>query len=304
MLTRRLRPSRNWLLVSCFIFLPVALFAVASGQNTIGAGNILSTQYQFNISGNLLLLTIVIVAATGMFFMYYFKAASLRRKWFLRETIEAERQRITADLHDEIGSTLSSLQLYSQVAFKLIEKDSEKTKKILNQILQNSTKISEDISDIIWSLKTNDEHIVSIAGRIKNHVHNVLSHTDIDHEVYVVEDLLDSHNAVLYRKNILSIIKEALSNIVKYANAGKIKIWLYTDQNDYNLLIHDNGKGFDPRQAAGKGNGLENMKRRAEELNGSFEISSDVNCGSRISCKFPIKNTTKKPLPKFKFYAN
>lgn len=187
--------------------------------------------------------------------------------------LESQRNKITADLHDDIGSTLSSLQINSVVAGELINKQKiEDARKVLRNIENQSRKLSENMSDIVWSLKPSNDALMTLSTRIKNIASEILGSTDIHYKINTDENIDDEIIDFSIRKNIILIVKEALNNIVKYSKAEEVTISLQKDNHHYILQIKDNGIGFNLTET--KGNGIGNMKKRAQEMKGTFELIS------------------------------
>lgn len=185
--------------------------------------------------------------------------------------LEMQRSKITADLHDDIGSTLSSLQINSAVATAFLEKNNvSETKSILNKIQQQSKDLSENIGEIVWSLKPGKDELMTLSTRIRNFANEILGSTDIYYFITIDDEIDDEIKDITVRKNLMLITKEALNNIAKYSKSTEVSIIFTIFATEYRLEIKDNGIGFDPKEK--KGNGIHNMKKRAEEMHGIFEI--------------------------------
>lgn len=210
----------------------------------------------------------------SLIFLYsYWKFIKQKQFYQHQLALETQRTKITADLHDDIGATLSSLQINSAVAGKLMEKDQEQARKILKQIETQSKHISENIGDIIWSLKPGKDEFMSLSTRIRNFANEILGSSEIPFKINIDNALNQEITDFTMRKNIMMICKEAMNNIAKYSKATDVKLNLTKEKDNYLLEISDNGNGFN--QAEITGNGLQNMKRRAEEMGGNFEIISE-----------------------------
>ena len=225
---------------------------------------------------------------TGILFFFYNRRKFEKQKIAFTQQLELEKQRskITADLHDEIGSTLSSLQINSTVANKLMEKDIPSAQKVLLKVESQAKSLAEKIGDIIWSMKPGKDEFMTLSTRIKNFCNEVLGSTDIN---YVIE--IDSKIDTLItdfgdRKNVLLITKEAINNALKYSKATKIKVIIQYENNIVTLIISDNGIGFNTSEILG--NGIGNMKNRANKLNATFEIISNKNLGTTIQLQFKV----------------
>ena len=199
--------------------------------------------------------------------------------------LEKQRNRITADLHDDIGASLSSLQVNSVVANQLMDRDVKKAKIVLEKIELQSKNIADKIGDIIWSMKPGKDEFISISSRIKNFANEILGSTNIDFEIHVQKEVDWQIKDITTRKNIVFITKEALNNAVKYSKANKILVSLEIINHEIILKIEDNGIGFDAFEV--KGNGVANMKKRTEEIMGNFSINASKNKGTSIGCVIP-----------------
>ena len=197
--------------------------------------------------------------------------------------LQNQRQKITADLHDDLGASLSSLQINSAVAQKLLDKNPAETKKILQKIEGQAKTISENIGDIIWSLKPSKDEFMSLSTRIKKTTSEILGSADIHYEILIDGSIDTEITDFSVRKNIILICKEALNNILKHSKAREVCVLLQKSEEYYLLEIEDDGIGFSEEQK--KGNGLTNMKRRVLELGGKIEITSTE--GTSLKVKLP-----------------
>lgn len=231
---------------------------------------------------------IIVILFTGVIFAYFFTKKLDQQKASFQKQIELEQQRnkITADLHDDIGSTLSSLQINSAVANQLLSENPSEAKKILTKIEKQSKNISDKIGDIIWSMKPGKDEFMTMSTRIKNFINEILGSTTIQYTIKIdkkVDNLLHDFSI---RKNIILITKEAVNNAAKYSNATTLFVTLKVEKNILCLEIKDNGCGFNCNKTSG--NGLGNMKRRTEELKGTFTIVSENNYGTCITVIIPV----------------
>jgi signal transduction histidine kinase len=203
------------------------------------------------------------------------------------EARDADRSRIARDLHDEIGSTLSSIHIYSSVAEKMMQSDPERTKQVLGQININTRTVMENMNDIVWAMKTGDQQGILLSNKIKNLGYELLDAKNINCR-YEIEDAAD-HTAldIDLRRNILLIVKESLNNIVKYSQATEVILQINIPGNTLHVSIEDNGRGFD-MDTSKKGNGLQNIRYRVNQCGGSIGIRSAAGQGTSITCDFPL----------------
>ncbi|MEZ5172360.1 MAG: histidine kinase [Bacteroidia bacterium] len=201
------------------------------------------------------------------------------------EAIDEERNRIARELHDDIGSSMSSLNIFAGLALENEDKNPEKTKELLLKIKEQSGNIAENISDLIWAVYTKNDTYGHLIQRMKNFCFEILGAKNID-PVFNYPPALYYKNAGLeVRKNILLIFKEAVNNIAKYSKAKSAEFTFELKENVINLIIKDNGIGFDESVAV-HGNGMNSMRARARAMKAQIFIQTAPGQGTRISISF------------------
>lgn len=210
----------------------------------------------------------------------------LRAKNKAKRALEIEQLRntIARDLHDDIGSTLSTINIASSLAIKGNNQDHSL---YLNQIAGQSSKMMERMTDIVWSINPINDPLEKLLAKIKEFSSEILEPKDIIIHFYGEESLRNLSIDVESRKNLFLISKEALNNIAKYSEATIVEITLKRVASNLILIINDNGKGF-ASESVLPGNGLRNMKVRAQALRAELTLTSAENQGTRIEVIFPI----------------
>jgi signal transduction histidine kinase len=200
-------------------------------------------------------------------------------RYRLREVLHLQniRNKISGDLHDDIGSTLNSISVYSEVA----KQDPGKHAEALEMIGEASRKIIDSISDIVWTINPENDSFENIILRMRSLTFNLLRAKNIEFTFRADERLNTIKLSMEARRNFFLIFKEAINNLVKYADATLVSIRLAHEGSLIKLTIRDNGKGFDTTQPA-NGNGLNNMKRRAKEIKAGIQIESETGHGTSI----------------------
>ncbi len=166
------------------------------------------------IGGFVLLLLLIVT---------YFNRYQLKKKLEQQTALLAIRNNISKDLHDEIGSTLTSINILSSVSQQAMDKDTGEAKKMLQKITSQSKTIQQSMSDIVWSIQPNNDKIENLAIRMREFATQTLEPLGILVSFITDEDLASKSLPIEYRKEILLIYKEALTNISKHANASKSK---------------------------------------------------------------------------------
>jgi signal transduction histidine kinase len=224
---------------------------------------------------------LLIIALLTLGFFYY--RNSLKQKLALANM----REKISRNLHDDIGASISSLHIYSTIAQSTITENPAKTTELLYRISDQSKQLMENMNDMVWSMKGSDSDNMTLGTRVKNYGSELLTVQNIQCKYTIDEDVFRAFKNFESRKNILLIIKEAMNNLAKYSNATYASLVLGRVGNSVSIKISDNGIGFDTSVKA-KGNGLKNMEARTQELNGQFQVSSEPGKGTLVAVDIPI----------------
>jgi signal transduction histidine kinase len=196
--------------------------------------------------------------------------------------LENERARIAADMHDDLGSGLTTITYLSQMA------KGDLTTENLEKIKKTSTNLIENMSEIIWAMKEENNTLDDLISHIKLYTVDYLESNKI-----VIQTTISEFNEAVNvngetRRYIFLCVKEVLHNIVKHSQANKVTITIEITTNLI-ISIQDNGIGFDnTSEKMNVGNGLKNLKKRIDKINGSLYIVSDS--GTLIVFTIPIKN--------------
>ncbi len=202
-------------------------------------------------------------------------------------TVSRMRQKISQDLHDDIGASLSSLQIYGSIAEQSINTNPVKALEMVNKMSRQSKDIMENMGDIVWSMKNNSTSTTSIETKIKNYSVELLQDKNIELVCVIKSDAEAALENMKARRDILLIIKELLNNMAKYSKATSASLNMYIEGKNWILQITDNGIGFD-RAKQPSGNGLKNILARCEELKGKWVMETAKEKGTDNLFTFPI----------------
>ena len=213
----------------------------------------------------------IILAILGAVFLVY--------KYRLHQILKLQKMRnkIAADLHDDIGSTLNSISVYSEVA----KKDPGRRDYALSMIGESSRRIIDSMSDIVWTINPQNDSFDKIVFRMKSLTYSLLKAKKIECTFKSDDELNDLNLSMEIRKNFYLIFKEALNNLVKYSEASRASIHVTRENRIITFIIRDNGIGF-ISDSSNFGNGINNMKRRAAEINGELYIESAPGSGTSV----------------------
>ncbi|MBI2874601.1 MAG: sensor histidine kinase [Firmicutes bacterium] len=205
-------------------------------------------------------------------------------------TQERERRRIALELHDGMGQTLSALILRLEVLRESLSARRRHEKSNIEEIRQLAVKASEDIDNLVFRLRPTVLDDLGLVPALRSYLKSFCNGISLEVGFKVrgeVHRLSSETETALFR-----IVQEALTNVLKHADAKKVTIELFYD-TDILLVIHDDGKGFDVQAQLScserKGLGLLGIQERVTMLQGTFEIYSEPeNGGTRIKVSIPL----------------
>jgi ligand-binding sensor domain-containing protein len=196
------------------------------------------------------------------------------------------RNNIARDLHDDIASTMGSINMYSEIAHEKINKQPMIADEILQKIGVASRQMIDRMSDIVWSINSGNDYLESLTDRMKSFCSMMVTTSDIDFQFNVNDTFSGIQLSMDKRKNIFLIFKESIYNIVKYSACKKVIITIAVQQKIFIMVIKDDGKGFDVKNyKVHDGNGLKNMKERANDIHALLNVSSAINEGTTVELK-------------------
>jgi ligand-binding sensor domain-containing protein/signal transduction histidine kinase len=195
--------------------------------------------------------------------------------------LEKIRERIATDLHDDMGSTLSSIRIFSDVARNQLADTQPQVVPMLEKISNNASQLSDNMQDIIWTIKQDHDKLEDLVARIREFGLKLCDAKDIAFKVHISDSFKTSKLNLEQRRNLYLIFKESLNNAIKYSNCTTIQLFITQQRKHLKMVIEDNGKGFS-EESISKGNGLKNIRKRAQEINGSVAIDSEPGKGTRI----------------------
>ena len=197
---------------------------------------------------------------------------------------------IARDLHDDIGSTLNSISVYTEIAKQQLQGDTEKTNILLEKMGMASRNMIDKMSDIVWAINPKNDDFEQVLQRMQFFAGELLSGKNILLNFHADEKVKKLKFKMQERKNIYLIYKEAINNAYKYADGKNVSVTIGKDGNCLLLVIADDGKGFNIEEKANSGNGLTNMKSRASEIGAKLAIENKETGGTRIILEMKLSN--------------
>lgn len=197
------------------------------------------------------------------------------------------RSKISQDLHDEVGATLSGIAMYSYITKEQIKNEEHQAVgNSLDIIKDNASEMVAKLNDIVWAVNPIQDNLHALLERLKEFALQIASVKDIKLEFIVPNDIQALKLSMEQRKNIYLICKEAINNAVKYSEASLLQVKIAFINKQIVIVVQDNGVGFLPN-AVSKSNGLINMAARAREIGAQLIIDGQTGNGTKISlnCK-------------------
>lgn len=195
---------------------------------------------------------------------------------------QEERNRISADMHDELGSGMTVIRLMSEIA---LDKMKDQAPAEIEKISDSANEVLNKMNTIIWTMNSGNDTLDNLIYYIRTYALEYFEGTPIDCTVNIPAAIQNNEMPGARRRNIFLSVKEALNNVLKHSGATKVTIDI-TSEPDLKFIIRDNGSGIDPAQTRLFGNGLKNMAKRMESIGGSFKIES--NNGTTVTFFLPL----------------
>jgi signal transduction histidine kinase len=192
------------------------------------------------------------------------------------EAQQEERNRISADMHDELGSGVTAIRLMSEIVRTKMKGD---TLPEIDKISNSANDLITKMNTIIWTMSSSNDSVENLITYIRTYALEFFESTNIDCEFNIPASVPHIQLSGEKRRNIFLAVKESLNNILKHAKAKKVFINVSVDDK-LTISIQDDGVGIDFDTIRRFGNGLKNMKSRLERINGQFTI---INNGGALT---------------------
>ncbi|MEO8404187.1 MAG: two-component regulator propeller domain-containing protein, partial [Chitinophagaceae bacterium] len=203
------------------------------------------------------------------------------------QAIEKERNRISRDMHDDLGSGLTKIAIMSEVVKKQLN-EPEKAKQQLENISSSSRELVDSLQDIIWVLNPKNDTLESLASYVREYGLKFFEPSGTQIHFKYPEKFSPIKLSEETRRNIFLVIKESFNNIAKHAWCNNVTVTIAENSSSILVKIEDDGKGFDESQVRLFGNGLINMKNRISQIGGEYNLASEAGHGTQITMNIPL----------------
>ncbi len=233
------------------------------------------------------LTAVLLVIISAILLTRYLVQRKLRKKiraFEEQERLDRERQRISREMHDDIGAGLTQIIMMSESAK---HNKSATGNRELEDIADTSRRLVSSMSEIIWSLNPENKTLDQLFAYMREQLHKQLEYSEISYTL----DLPEGYGTVQLRneqrRNILLVTKEMVNNAIKYSGASSLSISASVTGQQVIFTVTDNGRGFDSQELSG-GNGLRNIRHRVEELGGQLELRTSPGEGCYYRYVIPV----------------
>jgi len=202
--------------------------------------------------------------------------------------VQAERDRIARDIHDDLGSKITQLLLAGEVA-QIKPEENADSGAPLAQMCDSARNILATIDEVVWIVNSQHDNLDDFVIYLCKHTQKFLDDTGIRCRFDVAPELPGKVLSQLMRRNLFLAVKEALNNAARHSQATEVTVRIELEGLRLRVMVADNGRGFDPRSVSEERNGLTNMKQRLLEIGGNCQIASRPGEGCQVTFSVPLK---------------
>jgi signal transduction histidine kinase len=226
-----------------------------------------------------------LILSSSIYWLYRYKRKKALQN---QQSLMNERLRISRELHDEVGATLSGIAMYSHLTKEQIKNtNTTEVVKSLDIMQQSAGEMVNKLNDIVWLINPDQDSLQKLIQRLEEYAGDMAAIKNMQAKISVPQYLHEHSLPMESRRNIYLFCKEAINNAVKYSNGTLLELNIKEIGNKLEFSVSDNGKGFDAVMVR-RGNGLENMQKRADEIGAKLTVQSKQDEGSLVSMQIKI----------------
>lgn len=215
----------------------------------------------------------------------------LRQKLQVAEqqaALSQERARIARDIHDDLGGSLSHIKLLSELALQ-DRTPPDPTEGSLRQITATARQMLKSLDEIVWAINPRNDTLPHLISYLGQHTVEFLRAAGVRCQIELPDDPPEMEVASDVRHHVFLVLKEALTNIVRHAQARTVRIEIRCALDSLQISLDDDGCGFAPPAGDSQGDGLRNMRRRMAAVGGEFALESKPGTGTRLQLKVTLR---------------
>jgi signal transduction histidine kinase len=203
--------------------------------------------------------------------------------------VERERARISRDMHDDLGARLTKIAFYTELAER--DADSKGSREHLHSVARMSREAAQALDEMVWAVKPTNDTLANLANYLCQYATEYLAETPIRLRLDLPVSIAPRPVPAEVRHQVFLVLKEALNNVVKHAEAHEVLLQMKPGGQDFTIALADDGIGIrvDPTLGSPTGNGLQNMHQRIHQVGGTFAIGPRPGGGTEIRLVVPLR---------------
>jgi signal transduction histidine kinase/sugar lactone lactonase YvrE len=207
--------------------------------------------------------------------------------------LERVRMRIAADLHDDIGGSLSRISIQSEVACRETVGLGEQSRRRFMEIADSARGLVDALGDVVWSVDPRRDDLASVCRRIREYADDLFPESGVRWRYAASGDLESVKLDPETRRNLFLLLKEAVTNVARHAGAGSVSLNIELTGRELRAELHDDGCGFEPDtpgtpEQSDRHHGLDSMRARAGRLGARLTVESSPGIGTTVRVQLPI----------------
>ena len=210
-----------------------------------------------------------------------------------QHAVERERGRIAKDIHDDLGSSLTRIMMLGERAQEDREKQGDLEKHI-GKIVTCARETVQSLDEIVWAVNPEHDTLDGLVAYISQYANQYFENTNINCRLEMPVELSPIRLSAEVRHDLFLAVKEALNNILKHSQATEAHLQISEDGVMIKVIMEDNGCGFVANTCppGRKGHGMENLRKRTENLGGQIDVSSTAGKGTKLTISVPLTDRT------------
>jgi signal transduction histidine kinase len=229
----------------------------------------------------------------------YWATRRLQRRLTLlqqQHALEKERTRIARDIHDDLGASLTEISLLSDHGQKRLDRPGE-VEIDLQRISATAREAVQIADGIVWAVNPRNDSLDHLANYLVHFAEDFFRLTTIRCRLDVPADLPHIHLPMQHRHHLLMGVKEACNNVARHSEASEVWLRMTLADQEFRIMVEDNGRGFRPESTSEDSDGLLNMRERMADLGGRLELSSGPGRGTRVKLIAPLNQPSQFTCP-------
>lgn len=220
----------------------------------------------------------------------------LRQLW-MQNVLERDRSRIARDMHDDLGTRVSVIDVEASLASGKLEDDPEGVRRHLNNLGTSARTLVTAMDELVWAVDPGHDSLDHLASYLTRLGEDLFGEGPVRCRLSIPSDLPDHELGSEFRHHVALSVKEALNNVLKHAGPCEVLLSLSCDDEQLRVEVRDTGRGFDLEALPKSRHGLKNLKARMDELGGTCEIASSPGKGTCVSLLCPMRREDVQLIP-------